>query len=219
LVLLVVAGVGAGLAGCRTTQVSSGTGASTAPAAPTEPARPGFVPAGSPLQVRLNQQLGTQTSHEGDRFTATVQSALTAPDGAVVVPAGTVVTGKISQLHRSERVGDQAAIGLDFDSIRVAGQETALDADVVDTKVKGQADRGRAGKGAAIGGAGGAVLGAIIGRGLGGAVVGGLLGAGAGTLIGLGTGDVDPKLPAGTELSLRTTAPAKVALVRTGGPT
>lgn len=203
------------VASCRTTQVTSGAGTS----APTEAAAPGFIPEGSTLQVALNQELGSETSREGDRFTATVQRPLSDPQGRVVVPAGSTVTGVVTGLQRSERFGEQAAIKLDIEAINVAGERSPLDAEVVETEVKAKRDRGRALAGGGVGAAAGAVLGAIISQGVGGTLLGGLLGAGAGTVIGLGTGDVEPRLPSGTELSLRTTAPTKVAIVRTGGTT
>jgi hypothetical protein len=215
MVAVVCAGVG--LAGCRTTQVTSGTGTSMPP--PTEAARPGFVPQGATLQVRLDRSLGADTSKEGDRFSATVQSPLVGGNGDIVVPVGTVLNGHVSQLKRSSHVGEQAAIALAFDSIRVGGRESPIDAEVVATDVKGGTpEGGRAGVGGAIGGAAGSVLGAIFGGSWGAAFLGGVLGAATGTLIGLGTGDVDPKLPAGTQLSVRTTAPVQVAVARGTGP-
>lgn len=211
-VLVVAVCAAVGMGACGTTQVTSGAGSATAIA----PAAPGVVPAGTTMTARLDQPLGTETSRVGDVFSATLDAPVVATDGSVVVPAGAVVSGRVTQLKPSKRVGDQASIALDFDSIRVGGESSPLDANVVDTKVK--AKGGRTAKGAGIGAAAGAVLGGIIGGNLGGAVVGGLVGAGTGTLIGLGTGDVSPNLPAGTELSLRTTATTKIAF-RAGGTT
>jgi hypothetical protein len=216
MVALLALAPGLGLGGCRTTQVSSGEGSTTLPNAPAEP---GLVPAGATLKVSLDQPLGADTNQVGDHFTAHVQSPLRAPDGAVVVPAGAVVNGRVTELKRSSHVGEQAAISVDFDSIHVGGRSSPLAAKVVDTDVKnGAQGGGRAAKGAGIGAAGGAVLGAILGGGLGTAMLGGLAGAGAGTLIGLGTGEATPRLPAGTELSLQTTSPTRVAKVKAHQP-
>jgi hypothetical protein len=216
MVALLVLSPGLGIGGCRTTQVSSGGGTTM----PSTPAEAGLVPAGSTMQVVLDQPLGADTSHVGERFTARVQQPLRTPSGTVVVPEGSIVSGQVTELKRSEHVGDQAAIKVDFDSIRVAGRQSPLEAKVVDTEVKGGngENTGRAATGAGIGAAGGVVLGAILGGGLGGAALGGLLGAGAGTAIGLGTGETNPRLPAGTVLSLQVTSATRVAKVKTPAP-
>ena len=45
------------------------------------------LPAGTVLQATFDQSIGTATSHEGDRFTATVSNAVIAQNGETVVPA------------------------------------------------------------------------------------------------------------------------------------
>jgi hypothetical protein len=193
--------------GCRTTQVSSEGSSAVASHGPTEP---GGMPPGTQVKVRLNQPLGAPATQVGDSFTATVENPVTGPGGEVLVPAGATVRGKVTGLKASEHVGDQAAIRLDFDSLEAGGSSSPLAAEVVDTKVRGAKGSGkRVGAGAGIGAAGGAALGAIFGQSLGAALLGGVLGAGAGTVIALGTGETQARLPAGTELALRTTAPTK----------
>jgi hypothetical protein len=158
------------------------------------------------LDVQIEQTLGTENSRAGDQFTAHVINDLQAADGTVVVPRGAVVTGTVSELHKSEHVGQQASIGLAFQSIGMYGRAYPFAADVVETKVEKSRHASGIAKGAGGGALAGGVLGAILGGGSG-ALKGGLIGAGAGTLIGLGVGDVEATLPAGTSMTIRTTQP------------
>jgi hypothetical protein len=203
---------------CRTTHVTSRP--ETRPAGPppaAAPSQPGMLPEGTALTVRLNEKVGADASGIGDRFTATVQGAVVDGDGTVVVPEGAIVSGHVSGIKQSEHAGDEAAIGLDFDSIRVGAQTSDLEAEVLSTKVTDQPSASglaaTAGVGAGVGVIAGLLFGGII-NGWRGALLGGLFGGGTGTMIALGTGDVEPELPAGTLLALRTTAPTRLASIR-----
>jgi hypothetical protein len=43
--------------------------------APATPVNRNYIPSGTSMNVRLNESLGTASSHEGDHFTATVPTA------------------------------------------------------------------------------------------------------------------------------------------------
>lgn len=190
------------VAGCRTATVQS------EPTAPSGviPATAEYVPAQTLIQVRLQQTIDTETSRVGDRFSATVTSDVVAANGEVVIPAGSLVTGRVTQVDRSESVGDQASIRLAFDRILVRGDAHPFAAEIVKADVQ-QDRKGRdVATGAGVGALAGAALGAIIGGDVSDALVGGALGAGGGTLIALGAGDVEARLPAGTPMTLRTTS-------------
>jgi hypothetical protein len=191
------------LAGCRTAQVESDVpGAAQAP----EGAASAIVPSGTELVAELDQSLSAKDNDVNDTFTATVTNDVSA-NGVVVVPQGSKVTGRITGVDGSDRVGDQAALRVAFESIEINGMTHAFSADVTDVDVS-VTDRARIGdttEKAAIGAAAGAAIGAIIGGSLRDALLGGVLGAGAGTIISLGVGDVESALPRGSELTLRTT--------------
>lgn len=189
------------LVGCRTADVESDV---VLPAPPG--AAPAVVPAGTMLNVDLDQTLTADGTEVGERFTATVDEAVTT--SGVTVPKGTKVTGVVTGIDDSDRLGDQGAIRLAFESIELDGQPHAFSAEVTDADVD-ITDVARVGdvtEKAGIGGATGAVLGAIIGGSLKDILVGGVLGAGAGTILSLGLGDVESALPKGTDLTLRTTS-------------
>lgn len=188
------------LAGCRTAVVETGPSAQPAPPPPTADA----IPAGTNLELQLNQTLNSGDSDVGDRFTATVTRPLIARNGQTVVPAGAVVSGVVTGVKDARRLGDQAAIRLHFDRIGINGKSYPFTANIVDADVRAR-DTARTGRDAAIGAAAGAALGAIIGGDLAAALIGGALGAGAGTIISLGLGDVEAELPAGSIMTVQTT--------------
>lgn len=189
------------LGACRTAEVETEPAARPAPRPPTAEA----VPAGTLFETELDQTVGTADNRVGDRFTATVTQPLIARNGQVVVPEGAKAHGRITGLDDSDRIGDQAAIRLTFERIGFGGRSHPFAADVVDTAVRIEDDEASAAERAAVGAAAGAALGAVIGGDLEDILVGGALGAGAGTVISLGIGTVDAKLPAGSEMTLRTT--------------
>lgn len=190
--------------GCaRQSTVESGN----APAPETRPTTAATLPTGTTLHARLDDSLSTDRNKVGDRFSATVTTAVTAENGATVVPAGATLRGTITGLEDSDRVGENAYIRLDFETLSFGGREYAFDADVVATAVQTQGDtRSETVKKAGIGAAAGAVLGAVLGDAeLKNIVLGAAIGAAAGTVISLGSGDADAVLPAGSELTLRST--------------
>jgi hypothetical protein len=194
--------------GCRTGAVESVDAPTPAPSVATAI----YVPSGTPLEVELSETLSTRDTRVGQSFTATLEQPVVTRDAAVVLPRGAVVTGRVTGLDRSDRLGDQAAIRLDFDHISFHGHRYPLSAVVTEARVE-MADEGRGrdiAEKAAIGAAAGAALGAILTGDLKGMVTGAIIGAGAGTIISLGTGEVDAALPAGTDLMLRTTEPIRL---------
>jgi hypothetical protein len=188
----------------RTTTVESG-GDVGAGVIPVDAAT---LPAGVVIDARLDQALGTSQSKVGDTFTATVASAVAAQNGAVVVPAGAKITGRVTALEGSRNATEPAVIRLDFTQLAFEGRGYPFNAAVTRAvpQTTGADTRGETLQKAGIGAAAGAALGAILSGGdLGKMAIGAVLGAAAGTAISLGVGNVDSTLPAGTTMTLRTT--------------
>jgi hypothetical protein len=174
---------------------------------PVSPATARMLPTGTPMDLTLDQQLGTQTSHVGDRFSATVVNPLVAQNGQTAVPAGAKVWGHVTAVTPSSNATQTAALVLDFDSLTFNGRSYPFAANITDTdlQTKGPSTTQTL-KNAAIGAAAGAALGAI----LSGAerdkiLIGAGLGAVAGTAISLGTQGQNGVLPAGSRLTVHTT--------------
>lgn len=202
--LTAVATILVALAGCRSADVETGPELPGAQPAPP-PLTADAMPAGTVLDVQLNQTLSTDASRVGDQFTATVTQPLVAQNGQTVVPAGAVVMGEVTGLDESDHVGEQAAIRLNFERLSFGGQTYPFSANVIKADVETKEDERQILERAGIGAAAGALLGTIIGGGLEDLLVGGALGAGAGTILSLGLGHVDAELPAGTAMRLQTT--------------
>jgi hypothetical protein len=177
--------------------------------APATPVNRNTIPSGTTMNVKLNESLGTTSSHEGDRFTAVVSDPVMAQNGATAVPAGAIVSGHVSGLHNPNLPTEQAVIRLAFDSLSFNGRTYPFDASISSVNVQSQATNPTTSstvRGAATGAAAGAVLGAIISGGdLSKIISGGLLGAAAGTVISLGTGGTQSVIPAGSTMTIRST--------------
>ena len=174
----------------------------------TSPVNARSLPSGTMIQARLDREIGTKSNKVGDGFTATIDNAIIAQNGATVVPAGAKIYGKVTGLHNSGNATEPAAIKIDFDRLVMRGTSYPFEAKVTATNLetRGGDTRNETLKKAGIGAAAGAVLGAVLSGGeLDKILIGGALGAAAGTAISLGTGNVEGVLPKGTIMTLQTT--------------
>ncbi|HEY2375027.1 MAG TPA: hypothetical protein VGH98_03540 [Gemmatimonadaceae bacterium] len=174
----------------------------------TTPANARTLPAGAMMDLTLDQQLGTQSSHTGDTFSATVANSVIAQNGRAAVPAGAKVWGHVSGVTPASNATQTAALVLDFDSLTFSGRRYPFEANVTATNLQkeGGTSTNQAVKSAAIGAAAGAVLGAVLsGADKDKILLGAGLGAVAGTAISLGRGGENGVLPAGSRISVQTT--------------
>lgn len=202
--IAVLAAVATTACASRQVEVESG-GEVISPATSTNA---NVLASGSSMEVQLNQALSTETNKVGDTFTANVVGNVTTSSGAVIIPAGSVVYGKVSALDDSDHPADQALIQLAFSTIRVNGRDYPFTANVTNVAEVKQTTKNSetVAKSAATGAAIGAAIGAIIkGRDLEAILKGGAIGAAAGTVISLGVGDVEHVIPAGTRMTIQST--------------
>ena len=172
------------------------------------PANARTLPSGTMLDLTLDQQLGTQTSHTGDMFSATVVNAVIAQNGRTTIPAGAKVWGHVSGVTPASNATQTAALVLDFDSLAFNGRSYPFQANITTTNLQkqGGSTTSETVKNATIGAAAGAVLGAVLsGADKDKILLGAGLGAVAGTAISLGKGGENGVLPAGSRLSVQTT--------------
>jgi len=180
----------------------------------TTPATASVLPVGTTMTARVNQTLGGSASREGDQFTATVTNAVVAQNGATAIPAGATLFGRVTGMHDANSPADQAVIRLAFDSIAFNGRAFPFGGNVSNVAVRsesGAASTSNAVRGSVAGGAVGAVAGAIISGGeLNRVLTTGILGAAAGTVISLGVGTNHAVIPAGTNMTVRSTQEVRV---------
>ena len=151
------------------------------------------IPAGTDLQIRINQHISVKTSRAGDHFDGEVVEPISTSNGQLIVPKGTPVGGIIDASHRRGHFKGSSILELRLTSLTLNGTRYPLETrDVARTK-KGKGKRSAAFIG---GGTGlGMLIGGVASGGVG-LVVGGLAGAGAGTAIGGLTGNRDIEIPA-----------------------
>ena len=167
---------------------------------------------GVQMKIRLNDQISTKTNREGDKFTAVVLDPSDYADA--------VIEGHIAKLNKSGKASGKTELALVFDTIHLRDNRSGRFAAQVEKiyqseKVKSVDDEGNVEsssrtKDTAVRTGGGAVLGAIIGG-----VAGGGKGAAIGAAIGAGVGAGSVFIEGGKELTLE---PGTEMLIRSAAP-
>lgn len=149
------------------------------------------ISSGKHLHVRMNETISSKTARVGDKFTATVTEPVYSDTGAIVIPSGSEVVGRVDTVTAARNGGKPGSIDATFIQLklpngtvrRINGSLTDLQSDDAKSDAEGTASGDKMKHRKLIfiggGGVGGAVLGGAIGGGKG-ALIGGLLGAGAG---------------------------------------
>jgi hypothetical protein len=153
------------------------------------------IQAGTSLAIRVDQRISVKTSHAGDTFTGEVVEPVADPNGNLIVPKGTQVSGVIDEAHKRGHFKGASVLELRLTSMTLNGTQYHLrTADLTQHK-KGKGKRSAAMIG---GGAGlGMLIGGIASGGTG-LLIGGLAGGGAGTAAAGLTGNRDLDIPAET---------------------
>jgi hypothetical protein len=158
------------------------------------PSRPGEIPGGTLVKVRLREDLSTVTTRPGTKFTADVSEPVMR-DGRVIVPVGSLLEGRVTWVRGGKRIGGPAAIHLEPRTVTLPdGMQYVLRAQAIDTdrwdsmKVDSEGTIERKGEGKktaaeiSLATGGGLAAGAVLG-GVPGAVIGAGVGAGVGTVV------------------------------------
>ena len=159
------------------------------------------LPAGTEIQVRLDQDLGSKISQPGDNFSATVAQDVTA-NGQVIIPRGSRADGTVIDAKPLGKFKGGAVL-----SVRLERVHTQWGSYPVATSSVSRVEKGKGKRSATLigGGAGlGALIGGLAGGGKG-AAIGALAGGGAGTAGSAFTGNKQIVLPAETLLTFQLT--------------
>jgi hypothetical protein len=170
------------------------------------------LPAGTVLNVAFQDGVASNTSMVGDSFRARVISDV-AHDGAVVVPAGSVVVGTVTEaVPLKKKIGGRAKLALEFTSLELTSGRTATIAASFAEAGKSETKKDAATIGGAA--AGGALLGRLLKdkKKDKGTLIGAVVGAAAGTAIAAKTEGEEVEIPAGTEISLALTDVAHIPM-------
>jgi hypothetical protein len=169
------------------------------------------IAAGTPLPVRVTENLSSANAKVGQVFHGTLEAPITA-NGRVLYPKGLQVTGKVVAVHPSGRLSDPGVLELRLVSVSNGRSSSALNTQTFDIKgeshTKANVEK--------IGGtaAAGTILGAIFGGGKG-AAIGAGAGAAAGTGVAAATGKKEARVESEAVLSFVTVAPGTIAVAQT----
>ncbi|HEX6973817.1 MAG TPA: hypothetical protein VF147_05410 [Vicinamibacterales bacterium] len=180
----------------------------TKPEAPKPEYREITVPSGTVLPVELTTTVASDTSHVEDEVRGSVRRDVRI-DGVDAIPAGAVLLGHVTAAQRPGKVKGRGTVGFRFTSLDLPGPGERMS--IRTGTISRLAPATKKQDAAKIGGgaAGGAIIGGIIGGGDG-AAKGAAIGGGAGTAVVLSTRGKDVRVPSGTQLSVKLTAPLTV---------
>ena len=180
----------------------------TPPPAPVAAAPP-TLGEGTMVSLAASDTLTSRHNKKGETVTATATADIRDERGRVVIPAGALFIGVISDIAPAESPGGQGRLVLTFNQVEIGGNRypVAARTDSVGSYMKGRGvtagDAAKVGAGAVVG----AVAGRVIGGDKTGTIVGGVVGAATGVGIAAATKDVDIILAAGAPIRLVLTAP------------
>ena len=157
------------------------------------------LPAGTRIRVKLDAEINSRVSSINDTFLAAVAKPVFIRD-AVVLPAGTLIEGRVSSVTRAAAGGQAGKLDVVFETMKISNQIRHIDAAMV-TPIRAGSSRtfnilsilGGLGAGAAIGAASNSSNGALIGAGVGG---------GAGTAVAMLRKGKDVRIRKGEEVEI-----------------
>jgi hypothetical protein len=158
------------------------------------PEREGEIREGTLLKARITEGLSTTNTLEGTPFSASLTQPIE-KDGRVILPIGSMVEGRVTEVRSGRRISGRAALHLEVHDVMLPdGSHYVVHAQLIDTDQmdhsnvdsegtlvrKDHAKETLAAMSVATGGA--AAAGAMVGGGVG-ALVGAGIGAGASTIL------------------------------------
>ena len=164
------------------------------------------VPAGTPVEVSMQESLSSASAASGEKFDAVLDEPLVV-NGQTVIPRGADVAGHVLAARHSGRLQDPGYLRLTLDSVNVNGHSLPIETSSLFFEAASHKKRNVAFIGGGAGG--GALIGALAGGGKG-ALIGSAIGAGAGTGAAYATGKHEVGVGAERRLMFRLTQPLNV---------
>ncbi len=142
---------------------------------PSVPVYP--INSGTVMRVRMNNSITSKTAKVGNTFIVTVTEPVYSNNGVVVIPTGSILTGRVNSVKMAAKGGKPGEIDASFISVKlpngktktINGSLTDLDANKSSSDNEGAVSGSKMKNRKIIfiggGAAGGAILGAIVGGG------------------------------------------------------
>lgn len=172
--------------------------------APSAPAARTLA-SGTSFGASTSAEISSKTMKAGQTITARVGSDVKDGSGRVVIPAGSVVTLRISKIAPSDSKSDSVGtLVLAASSVSINGTDYDLTGGVsgLKTHLQGRGVGGNEAAKVGAGAAAGAVVGRVLGGSTKGAVIGGVIGGAVGAQRAAETADRDVVLPAGSDVTI-----------------
>jgi len=168
------------------------------------------IPTGTRILVRTTDNIDSQRSRPGSRFTAQLETNLEL-DGVTVAPRGATVHGRLIEASAAGRTSGRSRLTLELTDIVINGTANPILTQSFELRGRGQGGRTtrRGLRGAGLG----ALVGGVAGGGSG-ALLGGTLGAGAGTAISAASGGQQISIPSESLLEFRLAQEASLPVSR-----
>lgn len=192
--------LGLTLAGCS--QAESAPAFDTGTAAAAQPVVP-FVPTGATLTFAIVDEISTKSAKAGDPFSARLLTDFTSEQGEVILPAGVVLHGTVTESLESPKNEEPAIIRLSVGTIETSSGTLILVGDVEELQMETDAkDTNTLSAGKVVAGA---AAGTIIGKVAGKTKTGAAVGTAGGVALALATRDGHATVPAGSRMVVRLT--------------
>lgn len=164
------------------------------------------LPAGTSIEVTVDQAVSSKTNNTGDQFAASLAAPVIV-NGKQVIPKGSAVTGIVTDAKSAGRFKGNAELSLTLMSVSVEGRSYDLQTSTFTDATGSRGKRTAVTTG--LGAAAGAVIGAVAGGGKG-AAIGAGAGAGAGVTGAALTGERDVDVPAETKINFELSQPVTI---------
>jgi hypothetical protein len=171
--------------------------ASAAPAARAPQFREVTVPAGTALPLELMTAVSSETAKVETPVRARLRQAVVI-DGYTALPAGTVLSGHVTEVERAGRVRGRSRLAFRFTEAEIAGANEDVRTNPI--TYEGEASKGEDATKIGGGAVGGAIVGGILG-GADGAAKGAAIGGAAGTGVVLATRGREVELTSGASIA------------------
>jgi hypothetical protein len=164
------------------------------------------VPAGTKIELALENGLSSQTAGVGDAVVAEVTETIYV-DGRAAIPAGSMAAGSVTEARPLRKIGGRGLLAVTFDHIEVPGDEASITAA---WRREGKSETAKDAATIAAGAAVGTVVGNQAKKNDRGKVIGGILGGAIGTVIAAETEGEPVELAAGSHLTLTLRDPVEI---------
>jgi hypothetical protein len=158
--------------------------------------------AGRQFSIATTRPVSSRTAKRGDVLTATVVEDVQDDAGRVTIPAGSIVSGTITDVESAPSPSWPGTLTLAVNGVTVRGTSYPIHAsiDSLATERSGRPISGGDAVRVGVGAAAGAIAGQIIAKGTKGTVIGAVVGAAPGAAYAAASKDGNLRLPARTNL-------------------